>query len=324
MRKVVLIDGMNLVYRSYHKNKLTTDAGEPSGCIYGFMKLVLDMYRVQGQADVVVFWEGGIGTAKPKESYKKALARDLYKSQRTPHEDIASILHQMHEVQALCGILGIGQVSIPGMQADDAIGLFCKAYSEDRGVSEVLIYSNDSDYNQLISDNVFVLHKGSSKLERITEKHIINEYVITPQYWPDWRALCGKPSDNYKGVKGVGPVTATKLIADGVWPHVKDFNDLMKATKNKYAHLKEIWPEVHLYYILAKIPTSLKDPNIPLDCKRFAKLLLTNRTSLRKRRMTAVGRAKAAKAFLRFCSKYELNYFIAYKQQFLSGISVEG
>ena len=153
MRKVVLIDAMNLVYRSYHVNRFTTKEGNvPVGCIYGCLKAILDIYRSQGQVDVVLFWEGGVNGEKPIESYKKALARDIYKSQRVPHEDIKSIMFQAGEVFKICNVLKIGQVSIPGMQADDAIGLFCNVYAEDLRIQEVLIYSTDSDYNQLVSE----------------------------------------------------------------------------------------------------------------------------------------------------------------------------
>jgi 5'-3' exonuclease len=323
MRKVVLIDAMNLVYRSYHVNRFTTEEGKvPTGCIYGCLKAILDIYRSQGQVDVVLFWEGGINGDKPIESYKKALARDIYKSQRVPHDDIKSIMFQAGEVNHICDILKIGQVSIPGMQADDAIGLFCKVYEEDLRIQEVLIYSTDSDYNQLLNEKVSIIKTSGSKAIKFTHKKVLSEYGVEPDQWANYRALCGKPSDNYKGVHGVGPKTAAKLLEFGLTPSTKEFKDLPKPVRKKYADLEDTWDNVHLCYVLAKIPKSLDDPNIPGHVKVLAKQVLKEKNDIRRRRATKQQKAKAYKRFLSFCARYELLYFIAHKAVFLNGISV--
>jgi DNA polymerase-1 len=105
--------------------------------------------------------------------------------------------------------MGIHFCEVHGCECDDVIATYAKRYSKDY---QVVISSFDSDYFQLISDNVIVMrYRGASSI--ICDKNYVRErYGITPEYYADWKSLVGDTADNIKGIRGVGPKTATKLI----------------------------------------------------------------------------------------------------------------
>jgi hypothetical protein len=77
--------------------------------------------------------------------------------------------------------------------------------------------STDRDFYQLASDSVSVLNtrrRPGGKV--IGPEHIRDKFGVEPDQWADYRALTGDPSDNIRGVRGVGPVTAKRLLSGGI------------------------------------------------------------------------------------------------------------
>jgi DNA polymerase-1 len=98
---------------------------------------------------------------------------------------------------------------VHGCECDDIIATYAKRFSED---FQVVISSFDSDYFQLISDNVRVLRYHGLSSIICDRSYVLDRYGISPEYYADWKSLVGDTADNIKGVPGVGPKTATKLI----------------------------------------------------------------------------------------------------------------
>jgi DNA polymerase-1 len=105
--------------------------------------------------------------------------------------------------------MGIHFSEVHGCECDDVIASYAKRFCKEL---QVVISSFDSDYFQLITDNVRVVrYRGISSV--ICDKNYVRErYGIAPEYYADWKSLVGDTADNIKGVPGVGPKTATKLI----------------------------------------------------------------------------------------------------------------
>jgi DNA polymerase-1 len=98
---------------------------------------------------------------------------------------------------------------VHGCECDDIIATYAKRFSED---FQVVISSFDSDYFQLISDNVRVLRYHGLSSVICDREYVLERYGIAPEYYADWKSLVGDTADNIKGIRGVGPKTATKLI----------------------------------------------------------------------------------------------------------------
>ena len=98
------------------------------------------------------------------------------------------------------------------MEVDDVIASYALSNLDN---TKVIISSADSDYFQLVSENVEVFRyrgKKGAKSIRFNRDLILEQYNINPEYFADYKSLVGDASDNIKGVFQVGPKTAASLI----------------------------------------------------------------------------------------------------------------
>ncbi len=168
-----------------------------------------------------------------------------------------------------------------GFEADDVIGtLAFQAVSraEKRGkktrkgaekIDEVVIVTGDRDILQLVTDKVrvYLPIRGLSEAQLMGKKEVVEKLGVKPNQVDDYKALVGDPSDNYKGVPGIGPKTATKLLKqyksiENIYKHLDEIDE--KTSKK----LKEHKKEVRLYQRLAKIVTDVK---IDADLEEMSK-----------------------------------------------------
>jgi len=204
MPKALLIDGHSLLFRAYYAlPPLTSASGKPTGAVQGFLNMLLRLLEDQKPDYVACAFD----TAEP--TFRHEASPD-YKSNRleTPED----FLPQVDAVQALLEALRIPVLTRPGFEADDILAtLACKLAAE--GV-EVYLVSADRDLYQLLDGNIFLLvpKKGVGDLRPYDSAAFEQEYGFPPALVPDFKALSGDASDNIKGVQGVGPKTATKLI----------------------------------------------------------------------------------------------------------------
>ena len=68
--------------------------------------------------------------------------------------------------------------------------------------------------------------RGKNKAKLYGRKEVRKKYGFNPKQMIDFKALCGDPSDNIPGIKGVGPKTAKGLIekyhsVEGIYKAVK-------------------------------------------------------------------------------------------------------
>lgn len=96
-------------------------------------------------------------------------------------------------------------------EADDIIASYCFKYGND---NEILIASHDSDFFQLINENISIIKYNGKRKPReiINQERFINEYSFMPNLYADYKAIVGDKSDNIKGVKGIGSKTATRIV----------------------------------------------------------------------------------------------------------------
>ncbi|KKT35776.1 MAG: polymerase protein [Candidatus Collierbacteria bacterium GW2011_GWA1_44_12] len=212
MRKLVLIDGNALLHRAYHAYPpLTTPKGELVGAVYGFSVLLLSVLEKLSPTHVAVAWD-------VKGPTFRKIAFDEYKANRGPMDE--DLVSQIERTKEVVEVLNIPQFGIEGFEADDIIGTLSWTATDEKNEADTqaVIVTGDRDALQLIKDKRVVvylpIHNRYSQSEVFDEGRVIEVYGLRPDQMIDLKALMGDASDNIPGVKGVGKVTATKLIQD--------------------------------------------------------------------------------------------------------------
>ncbi len=201
-RTLLLVDGSSYLYRAYHAlPDLRGPGGVPTGAIRGvvsMMKLLREQYPALHGACVF--------DAKGKTFRDDWYAE--YKATRSSMpEDLALQIDPIIEAVKL---LGWPVLTVPGIEADDAIGtISCMAA---KGGFKVVISTGDKDMAQLVDANVTLINTMSS--ERLDVAGVTAKFGVPPERIVDYLALIGDSVDNVPGVDKVGPKTAVKWIAE--------------------------------------------------------------------------------------------------------------
>jgi len=200
--KIYLIDATSICYRSFYAIKLSTSKGFYTGAIYGFVQ-TLNKIRNKFFPNYI-----GICFDVSRKTFRQEKFKE-YKINRPAIPDSLKI--QLPIIRKLVFAFGLSLLEKEGLEADDII-----AYVTDRAKEKnipVIIVSSDKDIYQLLEDNkVSIYNPVSDKL--ITEKDFLKEFGFSPKFMVDYLALVGDSVDNIPGAKGIGKITASKLIMD--------------------------------------------------------------------------------------------------------------
>jgi len=206
MKKLLLIDANSIIHRSFHAlPPFTGPLGEPTGALYGIASILLKLWRDEKPAYAAALFD------RPEPTFRKKEYAE-YKAQRPPAPD--DLIKQIIEAHHLFEAFGIKTFEKPGFEADDLIATLAEKFKSEPD-TQVVILTGDRDTLQLIErDKVVVrtFNKGVSDTTIYDEKAVIEKYGFAPERMVEYKALVGDPSDNIKGVSGVGPKTATELI----------------------------------------------------------------------------------------------------------------
>src|ERR1035437_3768299 len=223
-KRFAIIDGKSVFYRGYYAMpNLSTKDGTPTGGIFGFATMALEVIRKLKPDYVAVAWD------KPKTNIRKRLELyPKYKAGRKPpppdfYEQIP-VLHELLET------FGWPLYEMDDYEADDIMGALAVQASK-HGI-ETMLVTSDLDMLQLVNPliRVFVLKKGLSNIELYSPKSFEAKYGIKAEQFLDLKSIQGDSSDNIPGVPGIGEKGAIELLKtfktlDGVYdnlPLVKD------------------------------------------------------------------------------------------------------
>ncbi len=209
MKKLVLIDGNALLYRAFHAYPpFTSPKGELVGAVFGFSTLLLSVLDRLSPTHVIVAWDLK-GPTFRKQGFEN------YKANRKPMDE--SLVIQISRTKEVVDAFNIPQFGIDGYEADDIIGTLSKKAAEDLDV-QVIIVTGDRDALQLVEGKKIVVYlpiqNKYSQSVVFDEEKVKEMYGMDPLQIIDLKGLMGDASDNIPGVKGVGKVTATKLIQE--------------------------------------------------------------------------------------------------------------
>jgi DNA polymerase-1 len=211
---VVLIDGNNLAHRVFSAQKgLKTSEGESVGLIFGFLQNVFSLKKnwLRYRSEIYVAWDRG-------SAYRTGIYEDYKGNRRAKRDDndqeYLDFISQKRKLTGILPKIGVSQVYKDGEEADDVIGTLAKRF-EEKGKS-VLIFSNDHDFFQLLSEKVSMVRRASDKrgLELFDQDCFMREFGISASRYLDVMSLMGDSGDNIPGIMGIGEKTAVKIVGN--------------------------------------------------------------------------------------------------------------
>ena len=219
MEKVVLVDGNNLLFRSYYATAYTGNImrnrdGFPTNGLYGFVNMINKIVAEENPKYMMVAFD--IGKTFRHEKYK-----DYKGGRRETPEDLKV---QFPIAKKILTAMGIKYLECEGYEADDIIGTISSWCDKDPEY-EALIVSSDKDLLQLISEETVVKLLKPKDYIMMDKATFIQTYGFEPIKMIDLKALMGDASDNIPGVKGIGEKTAIKLLTqygslDGIYENI--------------------------------------------------------------------------------------------------------
>ena len=256
-KKLAIIDGKSVFYRGYYAMpNLSTQDGTPTGGVFGFATMALEVIKKLQPDYVAVAWD------KPKTNIRKRLKLyPEYKAGRKPAPpDFKEQIPVLHE---LLDAFGWPLYELDDYEADDIMGAL--AVQATKNGIETLLVTSDLDMLQLVDGDVHVyaLKTGLSNIELYSPKSFETKYGLRADQFLDLKSLKGDSSDNIPGVPGIGEKGAIELLKlyktlDGVYENL----DLIKeSTRKKLEAGKKL---AYLSKELARIWT---DAPLKLDLK---------------------------------------------------------
>ena len=227
MKKIVLIDGNNLVFRSYYATAysgviMRNSKGFPTNALYGFINMMNKIIREDKPEYILVAFDKG-KTFRHSEY-------DEYKAGRSDTPD--ELKQQFPVAKDVLNAMGIKYFEIDNYEADDIIGTLSSMAHKDPDF-DCEIVSSDKDLLQLIEDDVVVRSPKNNDYIIYNRNTFKDNYEVEPIRMIDLKALMGDTSDNIPGVAGIGEKTAIKLIKeydniDNLYEHVDEIKGKLK------------------------------------------------------------------------------------------------
>ena len=259
MKKVILVDGNNLMFRSYYAtaytgNVMKNSKGLATNALYGFVGMMNKIINEEKPEYIMVAFD--IGKNFRKEKY------DFYKEGRQATPD--DLKMQMPIARDILDAWGIKYYELAPYEADDIIGTFAKMCDDNPDYNGTII-SSDKDLLQLLSDDVDIkLLKQKNEFIRYNPKTFKEDWGIEPIRIIDYKAIAGDSSDNIPGVKGIGDKGALKLLEeyeslDNIYNHI---DEIKGKTKEKLIDSKEdAYKSFEIATIYKEVPlnTTLED-----------------------------------------------------------------
>ncbi len=209
-KRIVLLDSHAIIHRAYHAlfaAELTGPKGQPTGALYGLVSMLLKIITDLKPDYIAACFD------LPGPTVRHEVYAD-YKGTRAKTDDALS--QQINESRKVFEAFSIPLYEKAGFEADDLLGTIAHEMKAEKNV-DVIIASGDMDTLQLVDDErvrVYTLKKGINDTILYDEKAVVERFGFLPALIPDWKGLRGDPSDNIKGVKGIGEKTATELITN--------------------------------------------------------------------------------------------------------------
>lgn len=294
---LILIDVHNILWRSHYATPGLSHKGFPTGAIYGFLRAVLNLREISPR--LVFCWDHGVPGDPPKIYWRKEIYPEYKTNRKSDGDaDYEAVQKQIPLLAEVISWLGYGSIGLPGWEADDCIGVLVHSYP-----GEILIHSTDEDLYQLLDreGRVKILKPGKKgkKFQEVTAIDVEQEYGIPIDRWVDYLAMGADTADGFT-VKGMGPVTAKKLVMMGADPNL-NFTSQWPEVQQQFSKWADSWPQVRKAALLAKVKVAVwAGPTIRIP----------------EGQMWQGGRDEGLKRFTTFCADYAMGDYLAARRQF--------
>lgn len=255
MKNFVLIDGFAMMFRSFYAVRFAPQYdGKNINAVYGCATTLMQALEQFTPDKVVVAFDA------PEKTFRHELDPD-YKAQRTAAPD--EFLAQIDLVHELVEAFGIPKLVYPGYEADDVIGTLAQQAQQHHSY----ILSGDLDFLQLVNDRITLAKFNGQAPQLFDRAATIEKLGLPPEQVIDYKALCGDSSDNYKGLPGMGPKGATKLLEEfgSLEAVLENLETLPEKLQAKFAENQDYVRHCqHLATINTQVPVQESVPTLPV------------------------------------------------------------
>eukprot|EP01026_Neomeris_dumetosa_P034923 TRINITY_DN2795_c0_g2_i1.p1 TRINITY_DN2795_c0_g2~~TRINITY_DN2795_c0_g2_i1.p1 ORF type:complete len:400 (-),score=34.79 TRINITY_DN2795_c0_g2_i1:145-1194(-) len=210
---IAIIDALYLMFRVHYgfANSQRLVAGElDTTIVHGFFSNILSMLKSIDPlpTHIAIAFEGN------GQRFRQQIDPQ-YKANREPIPQ--DIIGGISQVQDMCRALELGMASASGYEGDDIVGTL--ALMANKRKMQTYVISKDKDFKQLLRPGIVILKSTDRNMRQAftqyKQEDFENEFSgLKPSQWVDVMALAGDPTDNIKGVKGIGSKIALQLIQE--------------------------------------------------------------------------------------------------------------
>ena len=207
MQRLLLVDGHCLLFQMFYgmPARILGKHGKPIQGTLGFVGAMRKIIAMTQPSHIAVIFDGEVHNPR----------NDLDADYKANREDYLQMseekipFSQLPDIYRALDLMGITHTETTDCETDDVLAAYAKAYGD---TCEVIICSQDSDYFQLIGDQVTVLRYRGDKSVVCNQAYIREKYNVDPTQYAFFKSLTGDGSDNIKGIPGAGPKTAAALV----------------------------------------------------------------------------------------------------------------
>lgn len=207
MNRLLIVDGSNLLFQMFFgmPARIVNEQGKAIQGTLGFIGALLKIIRKVEPTHIAVIFDG-------EHENDRSIIDSEYKSNRIDYNEVpeeSNPFAQLDDVYTALDYIGIRHTETIVCETDDIIAGYALTYGQN---AEIIISSFDSDFFQLITDNVYVLRYRGEKTVVCTSDYVREKFGIEPEQYADFKSLIGDTSDNIKGADKVGKKTAASLL----------------------------------------------------------------------------------------------------------------
>jgi DNA polymerase-1 len=232
VKKLCIVDVANLFFRAYWGvEMLVNSKGQPVNALQGFVNSLTHILE-KIKPDLIA-----LALESRTPSFRKSLSQEYKANRSEPPDELKS---QLNLLPDLLKALNYPVFQKDGFEGDDIIGTLA-TIGADSGAN-VVIVSGDKDFCQLITEKTVIF--DVAKETYITKNDVMNKYGVFPEQFIDYLAIVGDSSDGFKGVEGIGPKGASKLLQQygtlsNIYSHISEIKGagqtkLIKSEKSAY------------------------------------------------------------------------------------------
>lgn len=219
---LILVDGSGFIFRAFHAlPPMTSPDGTPVNAVYGFSNMLSRLLREHAGTHLAVIFDAG------RHTFRNDLYGEYKAHRPEPPEELRPQFSLVRDATAAFGVPALEEA---GWEADDLIAAYARKVTDAGG--QCTIYSSDKDLMQLIRPGVMMM--DPIKNRPIGPREVEAKFGVPPDRVAQVQALIGDPVDNVPGVPGIGPKTASALMAEyGSLDGILAGAEGMKASKRR-------------------------------------------------------------------------------------------